>query len=242
MSFFDSVFADQDTQRRERTVHGISIARVTGRMADGTYELQFLGMGGTAPSAPARMMMPGAGNKRGMYMMPEMGDEVVVAFESGDSNSPIILGGLFNSQSPTPDQANPSSANNIRTIVSRSGHEVTMDDSAGAGKVTVKTSGGRSLTLDDTGSITLGTPAGLTIQFDDTSGSLTISAPLAITLQSTAVNIQGTTVSITATGAITLTTSGTMPTSMVIIDGKPFGMHVHGVLTPPPPPTPPVLP
>jgi phage baseplate assembly protein gpV len=241
MNFFDSVFADQDTQRRERTVRGISMAKVTSRMADGTYELQFLGMGGTAPSAPARMMMPGAGNKRGMYMMPEVGDEVVVAFEAGDSNSPVILGGLFNNQSPTPDQANPSNANNVRTIVSRSGHEVTMDDSPGAGKVTVKTSGGRSLTLDDTGLVTLGTPSGISIKLDDTTSSLIISAPLAITLQSAAVNIEGAVVKITA-GAITLNTSGMMPTSTVIIDGKPFGMHVHGTVTPPTPPTPPVLP
>ena len=45
MDFFDSVFSDQDRQRRERSVHGISIGKVTGRMGDGTYELQFLGMG-----------------------------------------------------------------------------------------------------------------------------------------------------------------------------------------------------
>ena len=65
MSFFDSVFADQDRERRERSVHGIAIAKVAGRMADGTYELRYLGMGGDAPSAPARMMMPNAGSKRG---------------------------------------------------------------------------------------------------------------------------------------------------------------------------------
>src|SRR4051794_25821380 len=124
MDFFDSVFADQDRQRRERTVRGIAIAKVTGRMPDGTYELKYLGMGGDAPSAPARMMMPNAGNGRGIYWMPEIGDEVVVAFESGDSNSPIVLGALFNDESPAPDQAKPSNDNNIRTIVSRSGHEV----------------------------------------------------------------------------------------------------------------------
>src|SRR2546423_14400246 len=119
MTFLDSVFSDQDRNRRDRPVQGISIAKVRSRMPDGTYALSFLGMGGEAPSAPARMMMPNAGNKRGVYWMPEIGDEVVVAFESGDSNSPIILGGLFNSQSPTPDQAKPSDDNNVRTIVSR---------------------------------------------------------------------------------------------------------------------------
>jgi phage baseplate assembly protein gpV len=274
MDFFDSVFADQDRQRRERSVHGIAVAKVTGRMGDGTYELRYLGMGGDTPSAPARMMMPNAGNKRGMYWMPEAGDEVVVGFEGGDPNAPIILGALFNAESPTPDQAKPSDENNVRTLVSRSGHEVTLDDSPSAGKVTVKTKDGRTLTLDDTppGKVTLETPSGISIKLDDASGTLTLKAPLAIVLESAslALSVGGLSiapgagppvpgtmsialpaaVSITSAAitmnaaAITLTTTGTMPTSTVVIDGKPFGLHVHGPPPPAtlPPPTPPVLP
>lgn len=191
MEFFDSVFSDQDRQRRERSVNGISIAKVTGRMPDGTYELKYLGMGGDTPSAPARMMMPNAGNKRGVYWMPEVGDEVVVAFESGDSNAPIVLGALFNAQSPTPDQAKPSNDNNVRTIVSRSGHEITLDDSPAAGKVIVKTNGGRSLTLDDTppGKVRMETPSGISITLDDAMGTLTLSAPSAIVLQSASLSL-----------------------------------------------------
>jgi phage baseplate assembly protein gpV len=271
MDFFDSVFADQDRQRRERSVHGVSLAMVTGRMGDGTYSVRYLGMGGDTPSAPARMMMPNAGSKRGMYWMPEVGDEVVVAFEGGDSNAPIILGALFNSQSPTPDQAKPSDENNIRTIVSRSGHEITFDDSPSAGKVTVKTKEGNTLTLDDTppGKIKLETPKGISMEMDDGQGTLTLKAPLQIVLESAslALNVGGMTVAPGATpgtgvmniavpaavsiqsaaismnaAAITLTTTGSMPTCTVIIDGKPFGLHQHGVVPGPPPPTPPVLP
>jgi phage baseplate assembly protein gpV len=271
MDFFDSVFADQDRQRRDRSVHGVVIAKVTGRMGDGTYELRYLGMGGNAPSAPARMMMPNAGSKRGVYWMPEVGDEVVVAFESGDPNSPIILGALFNSESPTPDQAKPSNENNVRTFVSRSGHEVTLDDSPAAGKVTVKTHGGRSLTLDDTlpGKIRLETPMGISIEMDDAAGSLKLVAPMSISLQTaslelivggmtvgpgaapgtgtmaitvpTAVSINSAAISLQA-AAISLTTTGTVLTSTVLIDGKPFGLHVHGLPPPSPPFTPPVQP
>jgi phage baseplate assembly protein gpV len=227
MDFFDSVFADQDRQRRERTVHGIAIAKVTGRMPDGTYELKYLGMGGDAPSAPARMMMPNAGNRRGIYWMPEIGDEVVVAFETGDSNSPIVLGALFNAESPTPDQAQPSNDNNIRTIVSRSGHEITLDDSPLTGKIKIRTNDGRSLTLDDTppGKITLETPGGVSITLDDASGTLTLSAPVAIVLQSASLRVN-------APATIALTTTGTTLTSTVIIDGKPFGLHTHGIPNP----------
>lgn len=227
MDFFDSVFADQDRQRREQLVKGISIAKVTGRMADGTYELQFLGMGGNAPSAPARMMMPGAGARRGMHMMPEVGDEVVVAFESGDSNSPVILGGLFNNDSPAPDQAQPSNENNVRTIVSRSGHEITLDDTPGAGKIVVKTKDGRGLTLDDTlpGKVSLETAGGISITLDDASGTLTLSAPIAIVLQ--ALNVQ-----ITAPAGIALTTTGATIPSTLLIENKPYFLHTHGIPNP----------
>ena len=243
MSFFDEVFADRDRQRRERTVQGIAIGKVTGRMPDGTYELRYLSMGGDAPSAPARMMMPNAGNKRGLYWMPEIGDEVVVAFEGGDSNAPIILGALFNSESPVPGQARPSNDNNVRTIVSRSGHEITLDDTPAAGKVTVRTNAGRSLTLDDTppGKAKLETPTGISIELDDATGTLTLRAPIAIVLESPSVSVRSAAISLQA-AAITLTTTGAMPTCAVIIDGKPFGLHVHGLPLPAPPLTPPVQP
>jgi phage baseplate assembly protein gpV len=251
MDFLDSVFADQDKQRRERSVNGIAIAKVTGRMGDGTYTVKYLGMGGDAPSAPARMMMPNAGKQRGMYWMPETGDEVVVAFEGGDSNSPIILGALFNSESPTPDQAKPSDENNVRTIVSRSGHEITLDDSPLAGKVTIKTNGGRSLTLDDTplGKVSLETPSGISIEMDDSTGTLKLKAPTAIVLESaivsmnidTALNVTSGLISMTAPAGITLTTMGAMP-GLVMIDGKIFGLHVHGLPPPAVPVTPPVYP
>ena len=270
-SFFEDVYAERDKQRRERSVPGISIAMVTGRMGDGTYELKYLGMGNNVPSAPARMMMPNAGDKRGMYWMPEVGDEVIVAFEHGDSNAPIILGALFNSQSPAPEQAKPSNENNIRTLVSRTGHEVTFDDSPSAGKVTVRTKEGRCIVLDDTppGKLSIETPMGVSMVMDDATGTLTLKAPTAIVLESAAlqlavggmsvapgasagsgtmsiavpaaVSIQSAAISLQA-AAITLTTTGAMPTCAVIIDGKPFGLHVHGAPLPTPPVTPPVQP
>jgi phage baseplate assembly protein gpV len=245
MNFVDAAFQSQNTNRREQPVHGIAIAIVTGRMGDGTYELKYLSMGGNAPSAPARMMMPSAGSKRGVYWMPEAGDEVVVAFEGSDSNSPVILGALYNSNSAPPDQAKPSNDNNVRTIVSRSGHEITLDDSPGAGKVTVKTNGGRSVTLDDTppGNINMSTPSGISIELDDATGTLTLTA---ISIQLNAANltmsglnlsIQATAVDIEAAAAITMNSAVAItltapvsialstqpkPPGVVLINGAPF--------------------
>ena len=65
-------------------------------------------------------------------------------------------------------------------------------------------------------------------------GTFQITAPAGVTIQSTAISMNA--------AAIALTTTGTMPTCAVVIDGKPFGLHVHGLPPPAPPLTPPVQP
>src|SRR4051794_35013716 len=132
MSSINDWQRQQHQQAIERKNYGLVTAKVTGIMPDGTYELSYLTMDNGEPSAPARVMMPSAGAKRGFHFMPDVGDEVLVAFHCGDVNEPVILGAAFNDDSQPPDQARPSPDNNCRTIVSRSGHEVTFDDTPGA--------------------------------------------------------------------------------------------------------------
>jgi phage baseplate assembly protein gpV len=185
MNFLERMQQDSNEQRREQRIFGVLVAKVTGRMADGTYELNYLSMGKNAPSAPARMMASMAGRQRGTYFMPEVGDEVVVGFEAGDSNAPIILGGLWNAASPPPSQARADEmSNDVRTIVSRSGHEITLDDKAEMGAVKVKTRRGHTLEMEDMlpGKVTLRTAGGISITMDDATGTLTLAAPTMIVL------------------------------------------------------------
>jgi phage baseplate assembly protein gpV len=230
--------APQTQQARKRLVQGLVTAKVRSREDDGTYRLDYLTMGDDEASAAARVMMPMAGGKRGTYFFPEPGDEVVVAFELGDTNLPVILGAVWNQNDQPPSQVDTSSSNNVRTIVSRSGHELTFDDSPGAEKITLKSQGGRVITLDDTppGQLSISTPTGIQITLRDADGSLTLSAPLQINLQSTLINLQA--------SVITLLTTGTPPASTVIIDNVPFGLHMHTPPTLPsvPPTTGPVAP
>lgn len=236
MDAFDTLMAPQTQQSRKRLVHGLVTARVRSREDNGTYRLDYLSMGDDEPSALARVMMPMAGGKRGIYFLPESGDEVIVSFELGDTNFPVILGAVWNQDNQPPDQAQPSPENNVRTIVSRSGHELTFDDATGAEKITLKTQGGRVITLDDTppGQLSISTPGGIQLTLSDADGSLTLSAPLQINLQSALINLQA--------NVITLLTTGTPPGSMVMIDNVPFGLHVHLPAGVPPGPTGPVGP
>src|SRR3954468_2218069 len=107
MSFLESVMAPQLEQAQQRRIAGIVAAKVASIDDAGFYRLEYLSMGDGAPSAPARAMMRRAGAGRGMHFRPEPGDEVVVAFEAGDPPLPVILGGVWNSESRVPDQADP---------------------------------------------------------------------------------------------------------------------------------------
>jgi len=205
--------------------YGVVTARVSAIKDNGLYEVEYLHMGnGEASGALARVMAPGAGGQRGCYFFPEVDDEVVIVFEMGNPNLPIILGGVFNNVSPPPDQAQQSTDNDRRCMVSRVGHEVTFDDSAGGGKVIVKTKRGATITLDDTGAgkVTVESAGGMKLEMDDGARQMTLDAGVGtLTVNALQVNF-------TAPGGIGFTTTGVPgPGSLVRLDNAPFGAHVH---------------
>jgi uncharacterized protein involved in type VI secretion and phage assembly len=101
----------------------------------------------------ARTVQPGAGQGRGALIVPEVGDEVLVAFEQGSFQRPYVLGGLHNGVD-TPPQGDvelidsSSGAIDRRAFVSRTGHALEMLETAsGAQGVKIRTGDGK-LTLD----------------------------------------------------------------------------------------------
>jgi uncharacterized protein involved in type VI secretion and phage assembly len=97
----------------------------------------------------ARIAVLMAGKERGTYFIPEVDDEVLVAFEHGDMDRPFIVGGLWNVDDPPPEQMDGEGKNNVRSIRSRSGHRIVMDDSDDKPSITiVDKTGDNSLTID----------------------------------------------------------------------------------------------
>ena len=83
--------------------------------------------------------------------MPEVDDEVLVAFEHGSFEHPYVVGHLWNGKDlpPEADSSN-------RVIVTPGGHTLRFEDGGGGKKVILKSSAGQTITLDDSeGSITL---------------------------------------------------------------------------------------
>lgn len=103
---------------------------------------------GMAESNWARMAAFMAGKERGAFFLPEVDDEVLVAFENGDPNRPYIIGSLWNGKDAPPD-TNSDGKNNIRVIKSRSGHLFQFNDKKGEEKITVTSSKGHTIVMDD---------------------------------------------------------------------------------------------
>lgn len=119
----------------------------------------------------ARIVAPMAGGGRGFYFLPEIDDEVLVAFEHGDVNKPYVIGALWNGVDKpieTNGKAVASGKVNRRTIKTRIGHTILLDDTGGAGEMSLTTCNGHHLTLNDGGrKIEAKTTLGHNIVLDD---------------------------------------------------------------------------
>lgn len=158
-ALFSTVMADAESRQRAGRVPGLRFAQVVD-VNDAGYVLEWLSGSVRSRSAAARHATFMAGAGRGAYFPLEVGDEVVVGFEEGNLDRPVILGALWSDVDPPPDNVDTSSSNNTRSIVSRAGSELTFDDSSGATRVLLQSAGGMKLLMDDS-------TRTLTLQLDD---------------------------------------------------------------------------
>ncbi|WP_346294220.1 VgrG-related protein [Sphaerothrix gracilis] len=118
----------------------------------------------------ARVVSIGAANNRGFDCLPEIDDEVLIAFEHGNIHRPYVLGGVWNGKDTPPNSV----ADNIRdgqvrlrTFKTRTGHQIQfIEEDKGNSKAGVKitTKGGHQIYLNDSdGSISISSTGNLKI-------------------------------------------------------------------------------
>jgi uncharacterized protein involved in type VI secretion and phage assembly len=130
----------------------------------------------------ARLALLMAGNNRGSWFIPDPNDEVLVVFEGGDPRRPYVVGMLWNGKDKPPETMDGSGNNFKKTIRSRNGVKITIDDTDGSESITLTTPAGQTVTLKDgPGSIELQDTNGNDIK-TDTSG-VTIVAGTAVTIR-----------------------------------------------------------
>lgn len=94
----------------------------------------------------ARIATMMAGKEMGSLFIPEVGDEVLVAFHLGQIQYPIVIGMLWNKKHSPPA---PADKNDERKLISRSGNQIAFSDKSGEETITVKTKKGQTLVLAD---------------------------------------------------------------------------------------------
>jgi len=130
----------------------------------------------------ARLAVPMAGNNRGSWLVPDVGDEVLVAFEAGDPRRPYVIGSLWNGSDSPPESMDGAGNNYKKVIRSRNGVMITLDDTDGQETLTIETPGGQSVTLKDgAGSIELADSNGNTVKLESAGITLQASAKVSIT-------------------------------------------------------------
>jgi type VI secretion system secreted protein VgrG len=100
----------------------------------------------------ARATSPHAGPDRGFMFMPEIGDEVAVAFEDGDPERPVILGSLWNGaqQAPRYDfRGGDIEDNDVKRLVTKSGNRIHLSDKSGQETVFLATPAHNFITLTE---------------------------------------------------------------------------------------------
>lgn len=119
--------------RTEPRIFGVSVAIVSSNSdpeRSGRVRLCYPWMVEENESGWVRVAVPYAGDGRGHYMIPEVDDEVLVAFEEGDIERPVVIGSLRSGRDSLPCE--PEKENGRKCFRSRSGFRMTWDDKEGS--------------------------------------------------------------------------------------------------------------
>ena len=203
-------YTDQADRRQQRAFPGVAIATVTNNEDPeelGRVKLTYpwRDVDDESPWAPVTASM--AGDRAGTYFLPDIDDQVLVAFKFGDISAPVVIGSLWDDQRRPPETNDGDNA--VRSIHSRSGHKLTMDDDETAGKIRIETAGGHAIILDDdAGNETIeitDSTATNRIEFDPTASSLSIESDGQLSLAAPSIDISGSgNISIEAGGVLRL--------------------------------------
>jgi len=151
-----------------------------------------------------------AGNQRGTWFMPEVDDEVLVAFEGGDPRQPYVLAALWNAEAPPPEQMDPAGNNNVKSIHSRDGIVISLNDLTNEDALVLKTPGGQSLVLQD--------GKGGSVEIRDANGNQILLTPQGVQVLAAAkVSVSASVMEVSA-GSVTVNTGMTTFSGTVKVD------------------------
>lgn len=172
------ILQDEQSEKQKNRINGVVVGIVTNNDDPeklGRVKVRFPWLSDENESSWARIATPMAGNDRGIYFLPELDDEVLVAFQQGDIGYPYIIGSLWNGKDPPPEQ-NEGGKNNVRMIKSRSGHIMRFNDEEGKEKIEIIDKSGKNKIEIDTSNNTLSISTDKDISFSASNGKILLDA------------------------------------------------------------------
>jgi len=155
----------------------------------------------------ARVVTPMAGAGRGIYFLPEVNDEVLVAFEHGDMRHPYVLGSLHNGKDKAPlgDGLFDNGKVKRRGMVSRKGHKLLFFDDSSKSGICIHSSDGKlKISINEqNGEIKIHAAKKVTIITDSDKVSVQAGGEMELVAKQK-LTLQGSQVAITANGDITM--------------------------------------
>jgi uncharacterized protein involved in type VI secretion and phage assembly len=185
------------------------ITNVSDRKNLGRVKVRFA-FTGRVESRWARVAAPWAGAKRGAYFVPEVDDEVLVAFRDGNVKDPYVLGFLWSDTSVPPPEPGPKPRRSA--VRSRTGHRVVFDEGDGQESVVIESAKGHRVVLSDhakASDIELHVAGGrASVKLDADGGTATVtvndSGTISLDAPRGKVTINAASIELTATGTISL--------------------------------------
>jgi uncharacterized protein involved in type VI secretion and phage assembly len=183
---------------RSETIYGVVPAIVTNIKDEeklGRIKVNFPWLAESSETDWVRVMSPYAGSSRGIYFLPEVGDEVLVAFQKGQVSAPYVIGSLWSNKAKPPEE-NADGKNAIKMIKTKGGHTITLDETDSKGKVEIKSNAGHTITLDDASgkeNVLIKDKSGSNkITIDAVKNAISIESSLEMTLKATNITVEAT--------------------------------------------------
>jgi uncharacterized protein involved in type VI secretion and phage assembly len=143
----------------------------------------------TGYEAWARLAVFMAGRNRGAWFIPDVDDEVLVAFVAGDARHPVVVGALWNGRDEPPASMDGAGRNTKKVLRSRNGVQLTLDDEDGRERFVVETPGGQRITLSDgPGAVEVVDANGNSIKLEASGITITAAAKVTVNASQVAVS------------------------------------------------------
>ncbi len=136
----------------------------------------------------ARLASPMAGQERGLFLRPEVGDEILLLHVLQDPRHPIALCGLWSKTDPPPADDGKPVENNWRFFRSRSGHLLKFDDTAGSELIEIEDMNGAFRIVVES--------AGKKIRVEADDGDVEVTASNGVTVKADTVKVEASTIDV----------------------------------------------